>query len=217
MCDKLNITAVLIGLICSISAAAPIHFVDGAGDESGWLVSWSGATTGVQLIDVVPGTSMTISATKDFIGHESRGPDAEFSLGTVTFLPAFGKTPVPKIIINSESVANHTGLALREFRWTILPGGTVSFDSTATDPDVWRVLPFTSVNLTTTLGGQTLAASQGAVPNGDTFHPHAGPDADGLVLNASGAFVLKQTVAPEPGVMAMCSLGAACLLRRRRR
>lgn len=203
-------TAVLL-FLCLSPLPAAVMITDAHGHNSGWSVSWEGAVRGLTVIDVDSNAStLTISITKDF------GPDEddELPVAAINFTQVLDDAnTVRRIIIQSETIANHTDTCWTEFRWVLLPPGRVDFNTGLSSG--WDVSPFTTKTYLTTSGYKALVADGGTVPDGTNFTPSGNLVIDADLSAEDVHFAMKQIVVPEPTCLVLLGAGAAMLVRRR--
>jgi len=216
---------IVVGLLAFLwvgpAVATPlVPLIDGEGDNSGWSVGISGATTGVSVVDVDLGASEVIlTVEKDYQGHTVDGGDIEFPVGLLSFVHEDGQA-VGRIIIRSETVANNTGITWTAFRWSIFETGVARFNISASSG--WVTSPLTVRTWQDIDAGDNnlagaLLADGGVVPSGGIFSPGVDLVIDTDVGANGAGFTLKQQVIPEPGTSALLGLGALVLAARGRR
>ena len=220
MCYKtliaLSVLCISLGWGVSPVQATPVALIDGDGHDSGWTVESGGAALDLlagNIIDVdLSAKTATITVAKEF------GPPEEF-LGTI--IPAVGSLTfvetdvngdkINKIIIQSETIDNNTGVAWDRFAWYVQPTGAAEFN--AAESSGWTEASFSSWSFDT---ANELVASNGSVANGATFSPSGGLVID-INLDSSTAplsFTFKQHT-PEPATLAVLFIGGLTVLSRR--
>ena len=216
----------IAGLLCGILAMASLPAAadtlkDTAGHDSGWSLTLAGSATAYNVDDVIlapdhRNSMLLISVFKDF------GPpdDGDFTPALMTFTQGEVDANVAgKIAILYETIHNNTGQDWSAFRWAIFETGVAQFS--ISDSNLWGTSPLGTQTWQGVTGdlAQALLASGGTVGAGDTYRPsghlviHADVDS---IPGDSAQFTMKEIV-PEPATLAALSLGAAALLRRRRR
>jgi len=214
-----TLLVVLVSMgICALPAvAAPLALLDpNTNDPSGWNVTWDESVVSVTAVEVDLNASiLRIRIEKDFGPYEIDEGDIEFPEALITFGidSASGQTPTTTIIVQSETIANHTGLPLNRHDWIIMePAGPVFLIA---ESGGWTASPLDDLTWVDPSGNTSrrLIASGGVVANGATFTPQAD-----LVIQASGdaPFRLKEIVAPEPSCLAILGAALFGLLGRRR-
>jgi hypothetical protein len=210
-------------MVCSVSPLqAGTIDLDYGTIESGWHVDFGGATTGVTVTDVdLDNKTATITITKDY----DEAPTDVFGtwvfeqVGTLTFIEDSANSDlIDKIIIDSESIDNNTGVTWDRFRWLVEPSGAAEFN--AAESSGWNEPSFNNWIFSNS-DNQLDATNGSGVASGSIF-PFA-PGANGdlvidIVAPASSAirsFTLKQHVTPEPATMSLLLVGGCTILRRR--
>ncbi len=204
--NSLAVSVFLLAMSVFSTAASGAIILDD-GEDSGWQVTLSGATTGISGIDVdLNADEVRIHILKDFQPEHMDG--GEFpATGSLTFQQT-DPGRVSKIVITAETIQNNTGSLWSEFKWLLQPTGNASFDTVNTS---WTVTPFTNLSL----GSWEVAANSGIVPNGATFSPGGRLEID--VTPGATFFVLKQQAIPEPGTLVLLGCGTLAAVSRRRR
>lgn len=206
----LCVTLSVVGLLLTMAAPAQASIILG---DSGWQVDVVGSRVSVtvNVVESNPGQGfLKISLDKDFGAYLIDNGQYDFPVAQLNFTP--GSTAVGRIIIDHETIVNHTGAPWNEFRWDIFQGGSAVFNEMASG--LWNVSPFATWSATNPSGAGYLhvGASDGTINNNAQFLPTGG-----LAIDATGAFTLKESVVPEPGTLAMLACGVFSLLARRRR
>ena len=204
----LVVFCVLAWSVCSLNAA--IIAITG----SGWSYENQNpdVPATVHLMSLTPGVSMTVWIEKDFVGPYSQ-KNNEFPSSIISFY--VGDGAVPQIIIDHETISNHTGPQWSYYEWDVVGWDPVFVKSLSAN---WSVSPTfnnwswsggsgDSSNILYTIGG---TGSYG-VPNGQSFNP-----AGGLVINATDDFNLKEHVIPDPATLGLILLGLPWSFLRRR-
>jgi|GEM_PF-2590673 len=220
MCHKVlfMLSLLSISLAGGVSPlwASPIPLIDAEGDDSGWRVESGGAAKDMlpsNMIDVdLNAKTVTITVEKDFGPYEQFFGSIVFPVGSLTFTEVNANTDlIDKIIIQSESAVNNTGVAWDSFSWQITPAGAAEFnigESSGWGEPSFSSWPFTS---------HQLLASDGSVANGATFAPSGNLVID-IHLDSSDSplsITLKQHVTPEPATMTLLVIGGLAVLGRR--
>ncbi len=198
--------------------AAPVPLIDAAGDDSGWTVESGGAALDLALNDILDvdlsAKTVTIHIPKDFGPYEEFLGSIIFPVGSVTFAEVNPNADlIDKIIVQSETIANNTGIAWNGFSWQVSPESAGSFNTA--ESAGWTVTPFANKSFAT---NHQLLASDGSVPDGAVFSPTGNLviDIHNDSSDAPLAITLKQHVTPEPVSIALIAAGIPFMLRRRR-
>ena len=197
--------------------AAPVSLQDPTTQvSSGWSVSWDESIVSVQVKEVdLSASSMTIVIDKNFGPYEVDGGQIEFpdALLTFTIDVGSGQTPVSRIIIERESIVNHTTAPWDRFDWIIMQTGAADF--LVAESAGWDASPLKDRAWQDAVGNvaHRLTASNGVVAAGATFQPTGN-----LVIAAGGdaPFTLKQIPIPEPTSVALLGVAICALAARRR-
>ena len=231
-------TLITLSLLCFFPAwgVSPVQadfveidLIDVDGDDSGWTVT----SDGVTALDLLPSNiidvdlasdvkTVTITIEKDYgpYAHNPILDRIDFPVAILTFNKAGANADsIDKIIILSETVDNHTGVAWDCFSWKLAPGGAAKFNTD--ESSGWSEAAFADWSFET---DRHLLASNGSVANDDTFSPSGGifPPSGGLVIDIllgdseTGGFTLKQSVSPEPATLILLGAGLPLLLKRKR-
>jgi len=222
MCYKTLITLSLlcISLAWGVSPVqgVPVALIDGDGHDSGWTVTSGGAALDLlagNIIDVdLDAKTATITVAKEF------GPYVEdlllgtvFPVGSLTFTEVNANADlIDRIIIQSETIVNNTGVYWDSYAWHVQPTGAADFN--ANDSSGWDVAPFGTQSFES---ANKLVADNGIVANGATFSPSGDLVID-INLDSSTAplsFSFKQHVTPEPATMALLVVGGLAVLSKR--
>ena len=211
----LMVTLCFVGICTSPLGAAPLDLIGPDGTDSGWNASWDESVGSIAVLAVdLDASTVRIAIEKDFGPYEGSGDDIEFPDALINFTPDEGGAAVVRIIVESETIANHTGADWSEFHWIVVPTGAAGL--LVNESGGWNVAPFAAKTWQDAVGNVAhhLTAHEGTVPDAALFTP-----AGDLVIEADGraAFTLKQVVVPEPSCLALLAAGALGLLRRRRR
>jgi hypothetical protein len=194
-------------LFCSPPSATLL--VDSQGDSSGWNASFSGAVTAVHVVDVdLANSLLTITLDKTFGAVTA---DGEFPVGTLTLSQqASNANPVTRIVIQSESITNHTGTAVTDFKWVLAPQAAVDFN--IPDSSGWGAGQFTSnwVNV------HKLLATDFVIPNGGNMVFSSNLAVDVTLGRTPVTFTLKEYVTPEPTTLVLLCAGAMFFRRKNR-
>jgi len=223
MRHKTPVTPGLLFLIlaCAVSPlqATPVPLIDAEAHDSGWTVESGGAAKDLLASDIIDvnlaAKTVTITVAKEFgpyVYDEFLGL-AIFPVGTLTFTEVTANADlIDKIIIQSESAVNNTGLAWDSFSWQVTPTGAAEFN--ATESSGWDEPSFSSWPFDT---AHKLLASGGSVANGATFAPGSNLVIDIHVDSSDDplSITLKQHVTPEPATMALLVIGGLAVLSRR--
>ena len=201
--------------------ATDIPLIDGDGHDSGWAVESTHAALDLlpgNIIDVdLSARTVTITVVKDFGPYTELLPGViDFPFGALNFKEIdVNADKIDRIIIQSETIANNTGLAWDSFSWYVEPSGAAEFN--ASESASWATTPwFSSWSFET---AHKLVASNGSVANGATFAPGGNlvidiyPDSSDSPL----AITLKQHVSPEPATVAVLVVGGILIVSRRLR
>ena len=218
--SALGSLAILLALAASGLQAAPIGLVDGDGDDSGWTVESAGAAldlTSSNIIDVdLTAKTVTITVAKDFGPYEEILGSIVFPVGALTFNQGQADNEkIDRIIIQSETIANHSGAAWTKYTWDITTAGAAQFNTSQSSG--WDVSPFGTKTFVT--AHQLEATGGSGIANGATFAPSGNLVID-IDLSSSSdpiTLTLKQRVVPEPGTLVCLGIAGALLLGRRSR
>ena len=215
----LSLGCILLTGALSPLQAAPVPLIDAAGDDSGWTVESGGAALDLISADIIDvdlsARTVTIHIEKDFGPFEEFLGEIIFPIGSVTFAEVNPNADlIDTIIIQSETIANNTGLAWNGFSWQVSPESTGSFDTAASSG--WTVTPFGDKLFAT---DHKLLAIDGSVPDSATFVPTGNLVIDIHTDSSDGplAITLKQHITPEPVSIALIAAGIPFVLRRRRK
>ncbi|MCP4375539.1 MAG: hypothetical protein GY794_05110 [bacterium] len=213
-------------MICSVSplqaGTIDLDYDSGSGIiESGWYVNFGGSTTGISVTDVdLTNKTATITITKDYDQAPTLNPFSnqwDFQVGWLTFIEDSANSGlIDKIIIDSESIANNTGVTWGGFRWLVEPAGAAEFN--ASESSGWNEPSFTTWTFSNS-DNQLDATNGSGVASSSVFAPGANGDlVIDVDLDSSDAALsvhLKQHVTPEPATMAILVAGSCTILRRR--
>ena len=213
---KVGLLLVLLAWGVSPVQATPIPLVDGDGDDSGWTVESGGAALDLLSSDIIDvdlaAKTVTITVAKEYGTYTVTLGEIIFPVGTLTFNEVNANADlIDKIIIESETIVNNTGLAWDSFSWQLLPTAAAEFN--IGESSGWTEPSFSHWPLT----AQQLLASNGTVANGATFAPGRNLVID-IHLDASAgplAISLKQNVTPEPATLAVLFVGGVLIVSRR--
>jgi len=220
--------AVLLSMGMLPAGANPVALEDpDTGASSGWKVQWTadGPVQEVRTVEVDRDAStVTIWIEKDFGPYWWEDDEIVFPIGALSFTPdpGSGESPVSTVILQGETIENHTGAAWQSFEWAIMLSTSAQFS--IGDSGGWDVQPFTETAWYAPGGGpaqadtaNSLVARAGEVPTGTTFQPTGDLVIEVTEEGQQNGFGIKQIIFPEPTSLAALTAMLGVLLARRRR
>jgi len=211
------------------SADVIVPLVDGS-DNSGWqAVLPDNVSVGI-VVDRITDSYVRIEISKSFsyeIIVDPNDPEASYIFDPITII--FQQTlpdaqTVSTIQITDESITNNTGVPWTDYHWQI-PDSVAAFNIDDTEGSNFSINPFTNITWTAASGWNALHASAldvdgGVVGVGETYTP--GIDSGKLYINVdldedNSDFSFIQNPTPEPASMALMSIGALAVIKRRRK